>query len=414
MKKFIITLLLGITSMQAISQVTQVLFIGNSYTGVNNLPQLFSDLSLSLGDSVFVDSYNPGGYTFEMHVVDANTIAKINSRPWDFVVLQEQSQRPSFPPAQVAMDVYPYARQIDSLILLNNHCTETVFYMTWGRKYGDQGNCAFWPPVCTFLGMQEELRNSYVQMANDNAALVAPVGRAWQSSWTQDSSINLWSSDNSHPSIEGSYLTACVFYETILRRSCVNATFISSVTNPTALFLQQIAHQIVVDSLPTWKIGTYDVNSAFSFGASGLQVQFSNQSVNATSVSWDFGDGSTSLLPQPTHTYLQLGTYSVNLIAMDNCNADTAQQFVSVVASALSENNSNENCIKINSQSEIEIRCGLWETLSIYDVSGRKMGATNPVKNSLQLYKDRLESGIYVLIFSSSDGNNHAVKWRNY
>lgn len=414
MKKFIITLLLGITSMQAISQVTQVLFIGNSYTGVNNLPQLFSDLSLSLGDSVFVDSYNPGGYTFEMHVVDANTIAKINSRPWDFVVLQEQSQRPSFPPAQVAMDVYPYARQIDSLILLNNHCTETVFYMTWGRKYGDQGNCAFWPPVCTFLGMQEELRNSYVQMANDNAALVAPVGRAWQSSWTQDSSINLWSSDNSHPSIEGSYLTACVFYETILRRSCVNATFISSVTNPTALFLQQIAHQIVVDSLPTWKIGTYDVNSAFSFGASGLQVQFSNQSVNATSVSWDFGDGSTSLLPQPTHTYLQLGTYSVNLIAMDNCNADTAQQFVSVVASALSENNSNENCIKINSQSEIEIRCGLWETLSIYDVSGRKMGATDLVKNSLQLYKDRLESGIYVLIFSSSDGNNHAVKWRNY
>jgi hypothetical protein len=414
MKKFIITLLLGIASMQAISQVTQVLFIGNSYTGVNNLPQLFSDLSLSLGDSVFVDSYNPGGYTFEMHVVDANTIAKINSRPWDFVVLQEQSQRPSFPPAQVAMDVYPYARQLDSLILLNNSCTETVFYMTWGRKYGDQGNCAFWPPVCTFLGMQEELRNSYVQMANDNAALVAPVGRAWQSSWTQDSSINLWSSDNSHPSIEGSYLTACVFYETILRRSSVNASFISSVTNPNALFLQQIAHQIVVDSLPTWKIGTYDVNSAFSFGASGLQVQFSNQSVNATSVSWDFGDGSTSLLPQPTHTYLQLGTYSVNLIAMDNCNADTAQQFVSVVASALSENNSNENCIKINSQSEIEIRCGLWETLSIYDVSGRKMGATDLVKNSLQLYKDRLESGIYVLIFSSSDGNNHAVKWRNY
>ncbi|MBK7683902.1 MAG: hypothetical protein IPJ26_16195 [Bacteroidetes bacterium] len=47
-------------------------------------------------------------------------------------------------------------------------------------------------------------------------------------------------------------------------------------------------------------------------------------------------------------------------------------------------------------------------------MSGRKMGATDLVKNSLQLYKDRLESGIYVLIFSSSDGNNHAVKWRNY
>jgi hypothetical protein len=134
MKKFIITLLLGIASMQAISQVTQVLFIGNSYTGVNNLPQLFSDLSLSLGDSVFVDSYNPGGYTFEMHVVDANTIAKINSRPWDFVVLQEQSQRPSFPPAQVAMDVYPYARQLDSLILLNNSLHRNCFLHDMGSQ----------------------------------------------------------------------------------------------------------------------------------------------------------------------------------------------------------------------------------------------------------------------------------------
>ena len=414
MKKFIIILLLGITSMQAISQVTQVLFIGNSYTGVNNLPQLFSDLSFSLGDSVFVDTYNPGGYTFQMHSTDANTLAKINSRLWDFVILQEQSQRPSFPPAQVAMDVYPYARQLDSLILLNNPCTETVFYMTWGRKYGDQGNCAFWPPVCTFLGMQEELRNSYVQMANDNAALVAPVGRAWQSSWTQDSSVNLWSSDNSHPSLEGSYLAACVFYETILRKSCVNAPFISSVTNPNALFLQQVAHQIVVDSLSTWKIGAYDVNSDFSFVANGLQVQFSEQSVNANSVSWDFGDGTTSLLPQPIHTYLQAGTYSVNLIAVDNCSSDTAQQFISVVASSVLENNPYENCIKINGQSEIEISCGQWETMSIYDVSGRKMVATDLMKNSLQLFRDHLEFGIYLLIFSSSDGNRQVVKWRNY
>ena len=413
MKKFIITMLLGITSMQAISQVTQVLFIGNSYTGVNNLPQLFSDLSLSLGDSVFVDTYNPGGYTFEMHAVDANTIAKINSRSWDFVVLQEQSQRPSFPPGQVAQDVYPYARQLDSLILLNNPCTETVFYMTWGRKYGDQGNCAFWPPVCTFLGMQEELRNSYVQMANDNAALVAPVGRAWQSSWTQDSSINLWSSDNSHPSIEGSYLAACVFYETILRKSCVNAPFISTLASLKALFLQQVAHQIVVDSLSTWKIGTYDVNADFSFAPNGLQVQFIDQSANSNNVTWDFGDGATSLLAQPLHTYLQAGTYNVNLIAMNNCNLDTAQQFVSVVASAVSEINTDENCIKINAQLEIEISCGQWETLSIYDVSGRKMGATDLMKNSLQIFKDRLGAGIYVLIFSASGGNRHAIKWRN-
>ena len=161
------------------------------------------------------------------------------------------------------------------------------------------------------------------------------------------------------------------------------------------------------------KEGCFDWHANERLTCNGFVVDFTGGS-NAETNIWDFGDGSTSLLPQPTHTYLQAGTYSVNLIASNNCNSDTIQQFVSVVASAISEINSHENCIKVNSQSEIEIRCGLWETLSIYDVSGRKMGATDLVKNSLQLYKDRLESGIYVLIFSSSDGNNHAVKWRNY
>jgi hypothetical protein len=32
----------------------------------------------------------------------------------------------------------------------------------------------------------------------------------------------------------------------------------------------------------------------------------------------------------------------------------------------------------------------------------------------LQIFKDRLDAGIYVLIFSASGGNRHAVKWRNY
>jgi PKD repeat protein len=414
MKKYIITLLLGITSVQAISQVTQVLFIGNSYTGANNLPLLFNNLSLSLGDSVFVDTYNPGGYTFQMHVSDANTLAKINSRAWDFVILQEQSQRPSFPPAQVAMDVYPYARQLDSLILLNNQCTETVFYMTWGRKYGDQSNCASWPPVCTFLGMQEQLRNSYVQMANDNHALVAPVGRAWQSSWAQDSTINLWSPDNSHPSVEGSYLTACVFYETIFRKSGVNATFISSLNNTTAVYLQQVAHQIVTDSLSTWKIGDYDPVSDFTFSASGLQVQFSEQSLNASNFLWDFGDGSTSLSPQPTHTYLQTGTYSVTLVADDNCKSDTSQQSVSVLASSLSEQPQPYDCIFINESNEIVFRCGNWNALSVYDLSGRCVLNEKVNELSLKPLSEKVDSGIYLLIFSSSDGRVQSVKWKNH
>ena len=48
--------------------------------------------------------------------------------------------------------------------------------MTWGRENGDQSNCQSWPPVCTYEGMDDLLRERYMIMANDNNALVAPVG----------------------------------------------------------------------------------------------------------------------------------------------------------------------------------------------------------------------------------------------
>ena len=140
--------------------MTSILWLGNSYTGTNNLPGTFRQLSLAAGDSVDHDSYTPGGYTFEGHSTNATTLNKIAEEPWDFVVLQEQSQRPSFPPAQVANEVYPYAEILVDSIRSNHECTEPLFYMTWGRRAGDQQNCQFYPPLCTYAGMQQRLRES--------------------------------------------------------------------------------------------------------------------------------------------------------------------------------------------------------------------------------------------------------------
>lgn len=47
---------------------------------------------------------------------------------------------------------------------------------------------------------------------------------------------------------------------------------------------------------------------------------FTNQSSNATSYSWDFGDGNTSTADNPSHTYTNSGTYQVKLTAKDASN----------------------------------------------------------------------------------------------
>lgn len=49
--------------------------------------------------------------------------------------------------------------------------------------------------------------------------------------------------------------------------------------------------------------------------ASNLSVRFINKSVGATSFSWSFGDGTSSPLENPEHTYLTGGAYIVTLTA---------------------------------------------------------------------------------------------------
>jgi PKD repeat protein len=45
----------------------------------------------------------------------------------------------------------------------------------------------------------------------------------------------------------------------------------------------------------------------------GQTVKFTNESTNASSYSWDFGDGSTSALENPTHVFNEAGTFTVTL-----------------------------------------------------------------------------------------------------
>jgi len=59
-------------------------------------------------------------------------------------------------------------------------------------------------------------------------------------------------------------------------------------------------------------------------------VTFTNQSVNATSFAWDFGDGNTSILENPTHTYAAEGTFTVSLTATNLCGSVSIEKEIEV------------------------------------------------------------------------------------
>ena len=153
MKKTIVFFFLLFFSLFAYAQSSKVLFIGNSYTYVNNLPDLISMILSSEGDDLDYQMSAPGGCTFQQHCTVSSSY--IQQGGWDYVVLQEQSQLPSFPENQFMQDCYPYAVSLCSMIRESNPDAQIVFYMTWGRKNGDQQNCLYYPPLCTYQGMED-------------------------------------------------------------------------------------------------------------------------------------------------------------------------------------------------------------------------------------------------------------------
>lgn len=58
----------------------------------------------------------------------------------------------------------------------------------------------------------------------------------------------------------------------------------------------------------------------------GEEVTFTNESENADSYSWDFGDGETSEDESPAHTYAEAGTYTVSLTASSETGEDTEEK----------------------------------------------------------------------------------------
>ncbi len=68
----------------------------------------------------------------------------------------------------------------------------------------------------------------------------------------------------------------------------------------------------------------------FSFSVEERTVTFENNSREATSYSWDFGDGNTSAEENPVHTYAEDGTYTVVLTGTGPAGTKEATQNVTI------------------------------------------------------------------------------------
>lgn len=195
---------------QTTRQAVRVLFVGNSYTFFHDMPRLVEQIAVSAawGPRLITDTVVEGGATLELHWRRGEALRRIRSRPWDYVVLQEQSTRPITDPELF----YEYARRFGEAI--EEADATPILFLTWARE--NRPNT------------QPALDDAYRRMAAELGALVAPAGPAWQSAGRQGSA-QLYDNDGSHPNRAGAYLTACVLFATLAQQEARRASLPSGI-----------------------------------------------------------------------------------------------------------------------------------------------------------------------------------------
>jgi hypothetical protein len=223
-------------------QAKKLLFIGNSFTYYYQLPLALAAMAFDSGAArnLKVAEIVQGGASLELlwnHSDARKTI--VEGGPWTDVVLQEQSQRPYEDPEAM----YKFVGEFDQEIRKIN--ARTVLYQTWCDKNQPE--------------VQNRLTESYKTAASRVGAEVVPAGDAFVICLREQPGINLYDADNHHPSKEGTYLAACVFYMRLFGRSpvglpcdlavttkgSVEKTKLFSIDPATAATLQKIAERAV-------------------------------------------------------------------------------------------------------------------------------------------------------------------------
>ena len=216
---------------------TRVLFIGNSYTFVNDLPNTFAKLARSGGHKVEVGMSAQGGWTLTQHNESPDTLRLLNSAKWNFVILQEQSQIPSVEAART-QGMYPAARELVQKVKAIS--AAPVFFITWAHRNGFPEN------GMDYETMQNQINYGSTHIAQELHAMVAPVGPAWSQVIKEHSDLSLWQEDGSHPTETGSYLAACVFYAVIFNENPVGLSYRAELPKETVKILQTVASKIAL------------------------------------------------------------------------------------------------------------------------------------------------------------------------
>jgi len=181
----------------------RVLFIGNSYTYVNDVPGLVQALvdSSHMGDSIAVETVAFPDFALVDHWNEGTALREIRKGGWRWVVLQQGPSSVGVNRDTLRMWTKAFASEIDKI-------------------GGRTALFSAWPSAARTQDFDRAIE-SYTLAASDVNGMLAPVAASWLAAWRRDASLALYASDGLHASVDGSYLAALAIYGALLGRSPV-------------------------------------------------------------------------------------------------------------------------------------------------------------------------------------------------
>lgn len=201
MNKLILTLILTIgfgVSGWGQQKSIHVLFVGNSLTYTNNLPELVQSEAANMSVSIKTEILANANYALEDHWNDGELQRLIKTGNFDFVVVQ---QGPSSQHDGREM-LLKFGKRIKALCD-QYHC-RLVFFMVWPAIANIQ----------TFDGVVQ----NYTDAASETNSILCPVGKSWKEYIEKTGDYSYYGPDGFHPSLKGSKEAARIISSVILTK----------------------------------------------------------------------------------------------------------------------------------------------------------------------------------------------------
>jgi PKD repeat protein len=181
-------------------------------------------------------------------------------------------------------------------------------------------------------------------------------------------------------------------------------TYTAGLSSQLAQYYQTKSDNTVFNSTNDWNLLINNPSANFSESISGNTATFTNSSssINSTlNYYWDFGDGNTSSIQNPSHTYATNGTYTITLIASDCIFSDTITKTIQIGTNSMEENtNANFEFYPNPATNQITLKVDnqlLGSIYTICDNTGKSVLNGYILSENSVINLENLSKGFYLL-----------------